>query len=102
MSTINIRNVQPLRDGLVVKRDDNQHTTASGIVIPGSSQETPNWGSVIKAGAGKRATDGALLPMSVKVGDRVLFAQYAGTKFKCDHVEYLLLKEEEVMAVSTQ
>jgi len=100
MSTVDIKSVQPLRDGVIVKRDDSQHTTASGIVIPGGSQETPNWGSIVKAGLGKRNTEGNLLPMSVKIGDRVLFAQYAGTKFKCDNVEYLLLKEEEIMAVS--
>ncbi len=102
MSTIDIHKVQPLRDGLIVKRDENQSTTASGIVIPGGSQETPNWGHVVKAGKGKRLNDGALQPLSVAVGDRVLFAQYAGTKFKCDHVEYLFLKEEDIMAVEAQ
>ncbi len=102
MSTTDIRNVQPLRDGLIVKREDNQKTTASGIVIPGGAQDAPNWGHVVKAGQGKRSADGSLIPMSVKVGDRVLFGQYAGTKFKCDQIEYLLLKEEDVMAVAAQ
>lgn len=99
MSTIDIQKVQPLRDGLIVKRDDSQQKTASGIVIPGGSQEAPLWGTVIKAGQGKRSNDGQVIPMSVKEGDRVLFGQYAGTKFKSDQVEYLFLKEEEVLAV---
>ena len=99
MSAIAIQSVQPLRDGVIVKRDETQHTTASGIVIPGGSQETPNWGTVVKAGPGKRNAEGQIIEISVRVGDRVLFGQYSGTKFKCNNEEYLLIKEEDLMAV---
>lgn len=92
-------NIQPLRDGLIVKRDDQQHTTASGIVIPGSAQEAPQWGKVVKAGLGKRNSEGKEIPMTVQEGDHVLFGQYAGTKFKHEGQEYLILREDDILAV---
>ncbi|MBM4222470.1 MAG: co-chaperone GroES [Gammaproteobacteria bacterium] len=101
MKAVEIASIQPLRDGMIVKREESQQTTAGGIVLPGNAQETSQWGVVVKVGPGKRCgSSGNLCPMAVKAGDRVLFGQYAGTKFKVDHVEYLLLKEDDVMAVS--
>jgi len=99
MNTVEIHSVEPLRDGLIVKRDEQQHKTAGGIVLPGQAQEAPQWGVVVKAGRGKYDSQGQLLAMSVKKGDRVLFGQYAGSKFKCGSEEYLFLKEEDVMAM---
>ncbi len=99
MNTVDIHSVEPLRDGLIVKRDEQQQKTAGGIVLPGQAQETPQWGIVIKIGRGKYDSQGRLLAMSVKSGDRVLFGQYAGSKFKCGADEYLFLKEEDVMAM---
>jgi chaperonin GroES len=99
MPTNTIKSIEPLRDGLIVKRDETQQTTSSGIVIPGSAQEAPQWGTVIKAGPGKKNSDGKEIALFVKEGDKVLFGQYAGTKFKYDGVEYLFMREEDVLGV---
>ena len=99
MNTQDINSINPLRDGLIVKRNDQQQTTLSGIVIPGSAQEAPQWGTVIKVGPGKKNSEGKDMPLTVHTGDRVLFGQYAGTKFKHDGVEYLFMREEDVLGV---
>ena len=99
MKTKDISSIKPLRDGLIVKRDEIQHTTASGIVIPGSAQEAPQWGIVIMAGPGKTTTDGQQISLTVAVGDKVIFGQYAGTKFKHNDVEYLFMREDDVLGV---
>jgi chaperonin GroES len=99
MTNVNVQSLLPLRDGVVVQRDEQPTTTAFGIVLPEKSQDSPQWGKVLKVGPGKRGTDGHHIPMTVKVGDRVLFGQYAGSKFKCDGQEYLFMKEDDLMAV---
>lgn len=99
MTNVTVQALVPLRDGVVVQRDEQPTTTASGIFLPEKSQDSPQWGKVLKVGPGKRNADGQLLAMTVKVGDKVLFGQYAGTKFKCDGQEYLLMKEDDLLAV---
>lgn len=89
----------PVRDRMVVKLLEAQTTTAGGIVIPDAATEKPNRAKVIAVGAGHLTKEGLVIPLEVKVGDTVLFGQYAGQNVKIDGEEYLILKEEDVMAV---
>ncbi len=91
--------LRPLHDRVIVKRLDNERTTASGIVIPDSAAEKPDQGEVLAVGAGKRTEDGKVLPMDVKVGDKVLFGKYAGQSVKVDGEEVLVIREDEILAV---
>ncbi|MCI2811195.1 co-chaperone GroES [Eoetvoesiella caeni] len=91
--------LRPLHDRVIVKRLDNERTTASGIVIPESAAEKPDQGEVISVGPGKRAEDGKLLPVDVKAGDKVLFGKYAGQAVKVDGEELLVIREDEILAV---
>jgi len=91
--------VRPLHDRLIVKRLEEEEKTKGGIIIPDTAKEKPIEGKVIAAGAGRLNKDGKKMPMEVKTGDRVLFAKYAGTEVKMDGEEYLMMKEEDVLAV---
>src|SRR5690554_7925651 len=91
--------LRPLHDRVIVKRLDNERTTASGIVIPDSAAEKPDQGEVIAVGPGKRTEDGKLLPMDVKVGDKVLFGKYAGQTVKVDDEEVLVIREDDILAI---
>jgi Co-chaperonin GroES (HSP10) len=91
--------LRPLHDRVIVKRLDNERKTASGIVIPDSAAEKPDQGEVIAAGTGKRTEDGKVLPLEVKVGDKVLFGKYAGQTVKVDGEELLVIREDEILAV---
>jgi len=91
--------LRPLNDRVIVKRLDNERTTASGIVIPDSAAEKPDQGEVIAVGPGKRTEDGKVLPVDLKAGDKVLFGKYAGQTVKVDGEELLVIREEEVLAV---
>ena len=91
--------LRPLHDRVIVKRLDNERTTASGIVIPESAAEKPDQGEVLAVGPGKKTEDGKLIPMDLKVGDKVLFGKYAGQSVKVDGEEVLVIREEEVLAV---
>lgn len=91
--------LRPLHDRLIVKRMDQEKTTASGIVIPDAAAEKPDQGEVLAVGKGKVLEDGKVLPMDVKVGDRVLFGRYAGQTVKVDGTELLVMHESDVMAV---
>jgi chaperonin GroES len=84
---------------VIIKRLDNERTTASGIVIPDSAAEKPDQGEVLAVGPGKKTEDGKLIPMDLKVGDKVLFGKYAGQSVKVDGDEVLVIREEEVFAV---
>ena len=89
--------IRPLHDRVIVKR--LERTTASGIVIPDNAGEKPDQGEVIAVGPGKRDEAGKLLPMDVKVGDRVLFGKYSGQNVKVDGEEFLVMREEDIMGV---
>jgi chaperonin GroES len=91
--------VRPLHDRLIVKRLEEEEKTKGGIIIPDTAKEKPIEGKVIAAGAGRINKDGKKMPMEVKTGDRILFAKYAGTEVKMDGEEYLMMKEEDVLAV---
>jgi chaperonin GroES len=91
--------IRPLHDRVVVKRVENETKTASGIVIPDNAAEKPDQGEVIAVGAGKKTDDGKLIAMDVKVGDKVLFGKYSGSTVKLDGVEYLVMREEDIMGV---
>lgn len=88
----------PLYDRILVERDAEENKTASGLIIVDSTKEKPIQGIVISAGEGKVDSDNRLRPLSVKAGDRVLFGKYAGTEIKLDGKEYLMMREEDVLA----
>jgi chaperonin GroES len=90
--------LQPLGDRVVVQPAEREETTRSGIVIPDTAKEKPQRGSVIAVGKGRRDDDGDRIPMDVSVGDTVLFAKYAGTEFKFEEEEYLILSEKDILA----
>jgi len=92
-------NLRPLADRVIVKRLDAEEKTASGIVLPGNTQEKPDQGEVLAVGPGKKDEKGTLLAMSVKVGDRVLFGKYSGQTVKVDGDELLVMKEDDLFAV---
>jgi chaperonin GroES len=91
--------LKPLGDRLVIKPATREETTKSGIVLPDTAKEKPQRGTVIAAGDGRRDDDGDRIPMDVKVGDQVIFAKYAGTEFKLDEDDVLILSEKDVLAV---
>ncbi|WP_368649442.1 co-chaperone GroES [Castellaniella ginsengisoli] len=91
--------LRPLHDRVIVKRLDNERTTASGIVIPDSAAEKPDQGEVLAVGPGKKTEDGKVISVDLKVGDKVLFGKYAGQSVKVDGEEVLVIREEEVLAV---
>ena len=90
--------LRPLGDRVVVRPSSREETTRSGIVIPDTAKEKPQRGSVIAVGKGRRDDDGDRIPMDVSVGDTVLFAKYAGTEFKFEDEEYLILSEKDILA----
>ncbi|MFT0850183.1 co-chaperone GroES [Achromobacter sp. F4_2707] len=91
--------LRPLHDRVIVKRLDNERTTASGIVIPESAAEKPDQGEILAVGTGKRTEDGKVLPLEVKVGEKILFGKYAGQTVKVDGEEVLVIREDEILAV---
>jgi len=91
--------VRPLHDRLIVKRLEEEEKTKGGIIIPDTAKEKPIEGKVIAAGEGRINKDGKKIPMEVKKGDRILFAKYAGIEVKMDGEEYLMMKEDDVLAV---
>ncbi|MCU0835372.1 MAG: co-chaperone GroES [Chromatiaceae bacterium] len=91
--------LRPLHDRVVVRRMAEERTTAGGIVIPDSAAEKPIQGEVIAVGNGKILDNGEVRPMSVQVGDRVLFGKYSGTEVKLDGEELLVMREEDIMGV---
>lgn len=93
-------NIRPLQDRIIVERVEEETKTAGGIIIPDTvSKEKPQEGKVIAAGNGKVTPEGKVLPLDVKVGDRVLFGKYAGSEIKVDGKEYLIMREDDVLGV---
>ena len=90
---------RPLHDRVVVKRIDAEEKTAGGIIIPDTAKEKPQQGEVVSVGPGGRDESGKLIPIDVKSGDRVLFGKWSGTEIKLDGVEYLIMKESDIMGV---
>jgi chaperonin GroES len=92
-------NIRPLYDRIVVKRIEDEETTHHGIVIPDSAKEKPQRGEVISAGKGKRLDNGTLVALDVAAGDRILFAKYSGNEIKLDGIEYIIMREDDVLGV---
>ena len=90
---------RPLHDRVVVKRIEAEEKSAGGIIIPDTAKEKPQQGEVIAVGAGGRDEAGKLIPIDVKVRDRVLFGKWSGTEVKIDGDEYLIMKESDIMGV---
>jgi chaperonin GroES len=90
---------RPLHDRVVVRRIEAEEKTSGGIIIPDTAKEKPQEGEVIAVGPGGRDEAGKLIPIDVKVGDRVLFGKWSGTEVKLDGVEYLIMKESDLMGV---
>ena len=90
---------RPLHDRVVVERVDAEAKSAGGIIIPDTAQEKPSQGVIIAVGPGGRDEAGKLIPIDLKTGDRVLFGKWSGTEVKIDGVEYLIMKESDIMGV---
>jgi chaperonin GroES len=91
--------IRPLQDRVLVQRVEEEEKTAGGIIIPDTAKEKPQEAVVVAAGPGKIQDDGNLIPMDVKVKDRVLFGKYAGTDITLDGEDYVILREEDILAV---
>ena len=92
-------NVRPLHDRIIVERIEESEQRIGGIIIPDSAKEKPQQGKVIAAGAGKVKDDGKRIALDVKAGDLILFGKYSGQEIKLDGSEYLIMREDEVLAV---
>jgi chaperonin GroES len=93
---------RPLHDRVVVKRIDAEDKTAGGIIIPDTAKEKPSEGEIIAVGPGGRDENGKLVPIDLKTGDRVLFGKWSGTEVKIEDVDYLIMKESDIMGVIEQ
>ena len=91
--------IRPLHDRILVERLEEQEVRRGGIIIPDTAKEKPQEGKVIAAGTGKVGDDGKKIPLDVKAGDKILFGKYSGTDIKIDGQEYLILREDEVLAI---
>lgn len=89
----------PIGDRIIVKALEQEEHTRGGLVLPDTARERPQEGKVIAVGKGKLLDDGTLKPLEVKTGDRVLFGKYAGTEVKVEEIEYLILREEDILAI---
>ena len=94
-----MQKIRPVGDRVVVKPAAKEEITKSGIVIPDTAKEKPQEGTVIAVGSGRLLDNGDRAPIDVREGDRILFAKYGGTEFKLDGEEYLVLKENDILAI---
>ena len=92
-------NIRPLHDRIIVKRVEEETTSAGGIVLPGSATEKPSEGEVLAVGNGKQMDNGDVRALEVKVGDKVLFGKYSGNEVKIDGEELIVMREEDIMGV---
>jgi chaperonin GroES len=89
----------PLGDRVLVKATEQKEEKKGGIIIPETAKEKPQEGEIIAAGKGKLTDDGKLIPMDVKVGDKILYGKYSGTEVKIDDVEYLIMHQEDILGI---
>jgi len=92
-------NLRPLQDRIIVKRLEEESMTAGGLYIPDTAKEKPQKGEIVAVGKGKVTEDGKVIPVDVKVGEKVLFGKYAGTEIKIDGVDYLIMREDDILGV---
>ena len=100
--TASATKLRPLGDRVVIRPAAREEATRSGIVLPDTSKEKPQRGEIIAVGPGRVSDEGKKIPMEVKVGDTVLFARYAGTEFKLEDDELLILRESDILAISEE
>lgn len=98
MTTITATSIVPMGDRVVIKPLEKEEVTKSGIVLPDTAKEKPQEGEVMAVGPGRTTDEGKRIAMELKQGDRVIFAKYAGTEVKLDEIEYLILRETDVLA----
>lgn len=91
--------VKPLGDRVIIKSIEEKEVKKGGIIIPDTAKEKPQQGEVIAVGKGKVTEDGKVLPMEVKVGDKILYGKYSGTEIKIDNVEYLILHQDDILGI---
>jgi chaperonin GroES len=91
--------LRPLHDRVIVKRLEEEEKTVGGIIIPDSAKEKPQQGKVIAVGKGRLLEKGDIVPLVVKEGDRVLFAKYSGTEVKVENEEFLIMREDDILAI---
>jgi chaperonin GroES len=91
--------IRPLYDRVVIKRIEEKEEVQGGIIIPDSAKEKPQEGEVLAVGQGKRLEDGKLVPLDVKVGDKILFGKYSGNEIKIEGEECLIMREDEILGV---
>jgi chaperonin GroES len=94
-----VMKIRPLQDRVLVKRIEEEEKTKGGIIIPDTAKEKPQEGKVIAVGKGKTNEDGKLIPLDVKVGDRILFSKYSGSDIKIDNEEHLIMREDDILGV---
>ena len=100
MATATKTNIKPLEDRIIVRADEGEETTVSGIVIPDTAKEKPQQGTVLAVGPGKRSdTSGELIPLDVKEGDKVIYSKYGGTEITLEGEDLLILSARDVLAV---
>ncbi len=92
-------NIRPLHDRILVKRLEEEQKTKGGIIIPDTAKEKPMEGEIVAVGKGKVAEDGKLIKLDVKAGDKVLFNKYAGNEVKIDGVDYLIMREDDILGI---
>ncbi|MDD2318931.1 MAG: co-chaperone GroES [Geobacteraceae bacterium] len=92
-------NLRPLQDRIIVKRLEEENMTAGGLYIPDTAKEKPQKGEIVAVGKGKLTEDGKVIPVDLKTGDKVLFGKYAGTEIKIDGVDYLIMREDDILGV---
>ena len=91
--------IQPLGDRVVIEASEAKEKTKGGIVLPDTAKEKPQEGKVVAVGKGRVADDGKIIPLEAKVGDKVLYGKYSGTEVNIDEKEYLIVKEEDILAI---
>lgn len=98
-ATATLKKLRPLSDRVLVRAIEKEQEKKGGIIIPDTAKEKPQEGEVVAAGPGKRDEQGKLIPMDVKVGDRILYGKYSGTEIKFDDVEYLIMHQDDILGV---
>ncbi len=91
--------LQPLHDRVIVKPSEPEEVTKGGIILPDTAKERPQQGEVIAVGTGKLTEDGKVIPLQVKVGDKVIYGKYSGTEVTIDGEEYLIMRESDIFAI---
>ena len=91
--------IRPLQDRIIVKRVKEEEKTKGGIIIPETAKEKPSEGEIVAVGKGKTLENGTVLPLDVKVGDRILFSRYGGTEVKIEGEEHLIMREDDILGV---